>query len=736
MRFGGAQAGIVCTASEVLPGISNYFLGGDPRRWQTGVPNFAKVTARGIYPGIDAVFYGSERRLEYDLIVAPGADPRQIRLVFDGGPGPRIAADGSLVLDSGNGVLRQLAPVVYQDDAHGRRHSVPGRYVLRGPDVVGFEVAEYDHDRALVLDPVLVYSSYLGGSGGDFAASIAVDAAGNTYIAGGTHSFDFPVAGNPRQPVLHNGESAFVSKLNASGSALVYSTYLGGSGNGDWARAIAIDKAGNAYVTGTALSHDFPVAGTPVQASIADGGGCICGDAFVTKLNATGSALVYSTFLGGSNPDYATGIALDAAGDAFVVGVTASPDFRVAGTPLQATFHGPAFTGNGVIQGDGFVAKLNPAGSALLYSTYLGGSGADFPTGVAVNAAGNAFVTGDTTSFNFPIAGTPFQSVSHGGTTSDEFGDAFVSKVNPTGSALVYSTYLGGHGDEASEAIAVDTAGNAYVAGFTRSVDFPVSATPLQKNFAGGGSFGDDAFLTKLNAGGSALVYSTYLGGAGDESAYGIAVDALGDAFVTGHTNSSNFPQVTPVQAGYGGSGPGFDPSGDAFVAKVNPGGSALLFSTYLGGSGDDSGQAIAIDGGGNAYVAGDTLSLNFPTAGVPFQKTYHGGSAYDGDAFVAKLSTAPAVTVAPPTNLTASANPGRKVTLHWKDNANNEDSYRIELKTGTAVFKEVAFVPANRNTTVLSGLVARARYSFRVRARKGSVNSTYSNSVAVTTLP
>jgi Beta-propeller repeat len=650
LRFAGAAAHPVLTGLDPLPGTSNYFIGNDPARWHTGVPTFSRVRAQGLYPGIDVVFYGNERQLEYDLVVAPGADLRRVRLTFAGTEPPRVDGGGNLVLRGAVGELRQLAPVVYQQGADGRRHGLRARYVRRGRSTVGFEVAGHDRTRALVLDPVLVYSTYLGGSKGDTAGGIAVDGSGSAYVTGGTLSLDFPTAGNPRQRTLPTSttfENAFVSKLSADGSALIYSTYLGGSGvsvgdyhAGDYGSAIAVDGAGNAYVTGLAISRDFPVAGSPVQPKIADASNCICGDAFVAKLDPGGSTLVYSTYLGGSNPDAGSAIAVDSSGHAFVAGYTASPDFRTAGQPLQPAYHGPAFTGSGALMGDGFVAKLDPSGSALVYSTFLGGSGGDFVNGVAVDAAGNAYVTGATASSNFPTAGSPLQR-SYGGGSSGGSGDAFVAKVDAAGSALVYSTFLGGSGDDAGEAISIDGAGNAYVTGYTRSTNFPIAGSPLQGKFAGGASFGDDTFVAKLNPAGSALVYSTYLGGSGDESGYGIAVDGAGNAYVTGHTNSTNFPQVSPVQGGYGGASPGSDPFGDAFVAKLNPTGSALVYSSWLGGSADDVGNGIAIDGAGNAYVAGETFSSNFPTAGTPYQKAYHGGDGFDGDAFIAKVAAA-----------------------------------------------------------------------------------------------
>ncbi len=457
-------------------------------------------------------------------------------------------------------MVRQLAPRAYQMTG-GRRRPVASRYVLSG-DRVSIRLGAYDHHRALVIDPTVT---------------------------------------------------------------LAYSTYLGGSGEeGDSGQGIAVDSAGDAYVTGTTTSTDFPTH-DPLQPENASGGGDVS-NAFVAKLNPAGSALLYSTYLGGSGlgafGDSGLGIAVDSAGDAYVTGNTASSDFPTH-NPLQPEF------GGGGSDGDAFVAKLNPAGSALLYSTYLGGSGGDFGQGIAVDTAGDAYVTGYTNSSDFPTH-DPLQRKA-----SDTSGDgnAFVAKLNPAGSALLYSTYLGGSRDDSGQGIAVDTAGDAYVTGYTNSPDFPTH-NPLQRKFGGRGGFAGptgDAFVAKLNPAGSALLYSTYLGGSDDDSAQGIAVDTTGDAYVTGNTNSTNFPTHDPLQPKFRGDHAGF--IGDAFVAKLNPAGTALLYSTYLGGSGDDSGQGIAVDTAGDAYVTGDTNSSDFPTHN-PLQPKLPGF----GNLFVAKL--------------------------------------------------------------------------------------------------
>jgi hypothetical protein len=430
---------------------------------------------------------------------------------------------------------------------------------------------------------------------------------------------------NALQPANGGGFSdAFVTKINPAGTALVYSTYLGGSGD-DRGRGLAVDSAGNAYVIGTTMSTDFP---TQNALQPANGSGLT---AFVTKINALGSALVYSTYLGGSIGEDGQGIAADSVGNAYVTGVTASTDFPTK-NPLQPALNGYA---------DAFVSKINPAGSALVYSTYLGGSLGDTGYGIAVDSTGNAYITGFTESTDFPTK-NPLQAALNGEA------NAFVSKINPTGLALVYSTYLGGSGADFGAGIAVDRIGRAYVTGPTSSTDFPTK-NPLQAALDGDG----DAFVSKLNRAGSALVYSTYLGGSGGDGGSGIAVDSAGDAYVTGRTNSTDFPTKNPLQPTYGGG------DDDAFLAKLNPTGRVLVYSTYLGGSGfDGQGSGIAVGSTGDVYLSGATNSNHFPTK-KPLQAANAGGF----DAFVVKIDVRAVTT----TTLSSSPNPstyGQAVTF------------------------------------------------------------------------
>ncbi len=599
---------------EQLPGKVNYFLDNDPKQWHTNIPTYAKVQYQQVYPGVDMVYYGNQRQLEYNFVIAPGTDPNTIKLALLGADNLEVDAQGNLVLHTTGGQIQLYKPLFYQE-VDGVRQAILGGYVLQDQHVVRFRVEGYNPIRPLIIDPVLAYSTFLGGSGGDNGLGIAVDQKGNAYVTGNTFAPDFPTK-NPLQPTSGGGnEDAFVAKLNPEGSALVYSTYLGGSSN-DVGDGIAVDAKSNAYVTGTTSSTDFPTE-NPLQPT--SGGGNE--DAFVAKLNPEGSALVYSTYLGGSLSDYGYGIAVNVIGNAYVTGVTYSTDFPTE-NPLQPTSGG----GNE----DAFVAKLNPEGSALVYSTYLGGSGSEgevgkLGSGIAVDTKGNAYVTGSTSSTDFPTK-NPLQPT-YGGRNYD----AFVAKLNPEGSFLIYSTYLGGSLSDYGSGIAVDAKDNAYVTGLTNSTNFPTK-NPLQPTL--GGEPGN-AFVAKLNPEGSFLIYSTYLGGSRGDYGQSIAVDAKGNVYVTGTTSSTDFPTKNPLQ-------PPFDRyNTDAFVAKLNPEGSALVYSTHLGGGRFDFGYAIAVDTKANAYVTGSTSSTDFLTKN-PLQPTFSGsfqGGNTPFNAFVTKIT-------------------------------------------------------------------------------------------------
>lgn len=591
----GANPEPKAVGADELAGKSHYFLGSDPAAWKTDVPQYARVELRDVYPGVDLTYYGNEGQIEYDFVVAPGADPKCIRFRVEGARSIRLDKVGNLALSADGGELVHRAPVLYQE-LDGKRQSVIGRYVRYGGTEIGFEIGSYDSARPLVIDPVLSYSTYLGGSGSDLARGIAIDSSGNTYIVGSTESLNFPTA-SPLQAGSAGSSDAFVAKLNASGSALLYSTYLGGSSY-DVGLGIAVDPSGNAYVTGSTFSPDLPTA-NPLQASV---GGMA--DAFVAKLNPSGSALLYSTYLGGTDYERGEHIAVDPSGHAYVTGWTGSLNFPTA-SPLQVSYAGTT---------DAFVAKLTASGSAFVYSTYLGGNSGEIGWGITTDSSENAYVTGSTFSTNFPTA-----NALHANNAG--FGDVFIAKINPSGSAFVYSTYLGGENQEDGTAIAVDASGNVYVAGFTHSPNFP-TVNPFQSVLAGT----KDAFVAKLNASGSALTYATYLGGTGADSAAAIAVDSSGDAYVAGTTGSTNFPLANPLQSTHAGND-------DAFVTKLTSSGAALAFSTYLGGSGHEDAFAMAVHSAGDVRVTGGTASTNFPTAS-PLQAANAGSD----DAFFFKI--------------------------------------------------------------------------------------------------
>jgi hypothetical protein len=636
MQLVGSAADPQVQGVDALAGKVNYFRGKDSGSWQTKVPIYRRVKYSAVYPGVDLIYYGQSQQLEYDFIVAPGADPSTIKLGFAGVEQTTVDAQGDLVLKTVGGPLRFQKPIVYQING-GRRHTIEGGYVHRSPHEIGFHVGAYDRTRPLIIDPVLSYSTYLGGSGSDAGTSIAVDATGAVYVSGYTSSTDFPTVSAVQPARKGRGSDLFVAKFTPDGSALVYATYLGGSDPDELRADIAVDSAGAAYVIALTYSSDFP---TVNAFQPANNGGR---DAVVAKLSADGSRLIYSTYLGGSGFESGNAIAVDLAGAAYIAGETNSPDFPVVNA-LQPTL---------LDSGDAFVAKLAPDGSSLLYSTYLGSSLIDIAYDIAVDSLGAAYVVGFTEyAQDFPLV-NPLQGP--GGST-----DAFVSKFAPDGTRLIYSTRLGGSGYELGSGIAVDASGAAYVTGATESSDFP-TMNALQPQLGGNTV---DAFVVKIAPEGGAMIYGTYLGGSQEDGGSGIAVDTAGAVSVTGTTGSANvtgtgsadFPTMNPIQRTLGGLH-------DAFVSKLSPDGASLVHSTYLGGRDDDIGRGITVDLTGATYVTGQTQSRDFPTVNAlqpPFGADACSGAS---DAFVVKitedsLASSPAGASLPssPTNESMSA--------------------------------------------------------------------------------
>ncbi len=604
LKFLGTGSGIIPVGIQRMPGTVNYFVGSDPSKWRVGVPTFARLEYPAVWPGVNVDFYGTGSGLEYDFVVAPGADPTKIKFDFSGARSLRLGTSGNINIGLGSGTLSQLRPVAYQV-LDGNRVLVPAGYVVDPSGGVTLKLGTYNGAAQLVIDPALVYATYLGGSGWDYPLGIAVDAAGSAYVTGYTNSPDFPNNGGA-YTADQGGYDAFVTKLNPTGTAAVYSTYLGGSGD-DYGNSIAVDSSGDAVIAGQTFSSNFPI--TPGALQSAQGG------AFVAKLSPSGSSLMYATYLGGLN-DFADGIGIDSAGDAYAVGGTSSASFPTTPGAFQTMFAGGGL--------DLFVSKVNPTGTALIYSTYIGGTGSDYPFGIAVDSAGSAYVTGSTESHDYPTTANAFQR-SYTVTVQD----GFVTKLDPTGSTLAYSTYLGGSGaDNYGESIAVDASGDAFVTGATDDATFPTTPGAFQATYQGG----QDGFVTKVNPTGTGLIYSTYLGGTGSDLPFGIAVDSSGEAYVTGSTQSANFPTTADAfQTTYSGG------TQDGFVSRLDPGGTTLSYSTYLAGAGADNwGQSIAVDGAGDAFIAGGTDVATFPSTPGAFQGTYHGGG---NDGFVAEIA-------------------------------------------------------------------------------------------------
>jgi hypothetical protein len=646
LRFAGASP----TPPEGrIPGIAkvNYFFGSDSDRWRTGLPTCEEIVYRNLWPEIDLVFRGQGRELKYEFIAYPGADINNISLDFSGVDDLVLDKNGDILISTPFGILTDKKPVSFQL-IDGNKVPLASNFVVTksesGENRCGFRVSDnYSPDYTLVIDPSLGFPPFPKREGIDSGLGIAIDNAGNAYVTGFTDSPDFPVTSGAFQAERKGSMNAFVSVINtgATGAAaLVYSTYLGGCVL-DVGFGIAVDNNGLIYVTGATESSDFPVTSGAFQGKLNG-----FKNAFVSVLNpnATGTAvLVYSTYLGGCVLDVGFGIAVDNSGNAYLTGFTESPDFPVTAGAFQGRLNGIK---------NAFLSVLNTGATggtpALAYSTYLGGSSFDEGYGIAVDASGAAYITGFTYSKDFPVTSGAFQAAlnsKHGGA------NAFVSKFRvPSGRsatgtpALAYSTYLGGSLFDQGYGIAVDASNNAYVTGFTRSIDFPVTSGAFQTalNSILGGT---NAFVTKLNTGANgarSLVYSTYLGGTTCDEGHGIAVDTAGNAYVTGFTYSKDFPvtasafQSTLKSIHSGGS--------NAFVSQINTsrsGNSSLAYSTYLGGSGSDVGNGIAVDRFGDAYVTGRTESHDFPVTSGAYQPKLSGHI----NAFVSEINTSAAGT-------------------------------------------------------------------------------------------
>ena len=572
LRFQGASQTALMAGREILPGKSNYFIGNDPTQWRTDVPQYARVHTEDVYPEIVADFYGTAGRLEYDFLLAPGADPSCIRLRFDGHQAVELSGEGDLIVHLRGGDLIQKRPAGYQLKG-GVRHPVPVHYHMLDDQSIAFEVGAYDQRLPLVIDPSFVYSTRFGGSVQDEPRGIAIDSTGAAYITGLTYSPDFPTV----QPIQsRNGDiygqtpDVFISKLNPSGTQFIYSTYLGGSRD-DLPSAIAVDALGSTYVTGNTISSDFPTVNALQPLYSGEG------DAFIAKLNPSGSALMYSTFLGGSGGgNYGNAIAVDSTGSTYVAGLTGSTNF-----PVQNAYQSHLAGGS-----DAFLLKVNPSGTALVFSTYFGGSGSDGISALGLEAStGNIIVAGNTQSHDLPTLNA-FQNTlapTSGGAT-------FVSKFNSTASALIYSTYLGGSVMDEMSGLALDSSDDVYVIGSTASQDFPITSGAIEPL----PEIASICFISKIANTGN-LLASTFLGGHYGGGCAGIGIDSTGNVLVTGTAGGIDHPVFAAIQDTFG-QGP------DAFLTKLSPDLSSLIFSTLLGFN--SAGSALALDPAGSAYVA------------------------------------------------------------------------------------------------------------------------------------
>jgi hypothetical protein len=601
MRIEGANSTPFVSGVQEQVARANYFIGNDPSKWIQDVETYSGVSYSDVYRGVDLMFHSNARQLEYDFTVAPGGNTDDIRLRFEGVDDLVLAKEGALILHTPAGELRHERPIAYQEK-DGSRLPVAAAFKQLTDGAIGFQVGAYDQTRPLVIDPVLLYSTYAGGSASDFGRAIAADGEGNAYLVGDSFSSDFLFRAST------TNSDVFVGRLSTDGLFLTYS-FFGGAKN-ESATGLVVDGSGNVYLCGTTESPDFPQVnsvGSALQGT---------SDAFVIKISADFVMFFYSTLIGGSGQETGVSVAIDSMGSAYISGRTTSQDFPLVGA-IQPVYGGG--------DSDAFVSKISPDGKTLVYSTYLGGSGTEDlmeRSGISVDATGNAYVTGDTQSTNFPLNNALQPAKSGNASTSD----GFVSVINPSGSGFVYSTYLGGANDDFGLGIGTDPSGNAYVCGSTKSTSFPGSTSTRTSTTT------SDAFVAKLNPSGSAISYLTFIGGAnGNEAANAIAVDSVGRAAIAGSAGDG-MTTVHSIQSFFRG-GPE-----DALVARLGTIGS-VEFSTYLGGSGDDVALGVAIAPSGPAqgyvYVTGSTDSQDFLTLGA-LRSTNAGAR----DIFIAKMDT------------------------------------------------------------------------------------------------
>ena len=710
LRFLASNPKVEPRGSGLAAGVVNDLHGSDPTKWQTNIAQFRDVIYSDLWPGIDLKLREQSGVLKYEFHVRPGASPADIQLAYGGADDLAVSDAGALQIATPLGTLEDSVPLSYQMIGSVRT-PVPSHYVLgnsaNSVHRFSFDAGNYDPNQELVIDPGVQYSTFLGGNSAEIPNGIAVDASGNAYVSGTTQSPDFPttVGAFDRTGAAQNFSEVFVSKLNPAGTGLVYSTFVGGS-DMETGRRIAIDSAGNAYVTGQTKSSNFPTTGGAFDPTLNIPPNCPrCAvdntDGFVFKLNAAGSALVYSTYLGGTDIDSPRSIAIDGSGNAYVTGETlSSVDYPTTAGSFSRTLKGAY---------EVFVTKLNPTGSALVYSTFLGGSLSDNGERVAVDSGGNAYIMGFSGSADFPTTPGAFDTTYNGSF------DVTLTKLNPAGSALVYSTFLGTSDFDSGNGLTVDGAGSAYVTGSAPLASFPTTPGAYDTIFNN-----SDGFVTKFNPSGSDLVYSTFIGGSDFDAVNSIVLDPAGNAWLGGGTSSVDYPVTADA------SDSTYNGSGDATISELNSTGSALLFSTFLGGSNGEGSYDIAREPGGDVFVTGQTFSQDFPATVGAFDRVWNGDlSIFWGDGFVTRLDlqadgsappAPPAVPSAPvltsPTNASSQPQP---ITFHWNV-ASSAVSYTIQIDDSSGFTAPLVRDQSVTSTTFVASGLATTTHFWRVR--------------------
>jgi hypothetical protein len=677
MQLLNAEKNVGQEGNSKRQGYYNYFIGNDQNKWASFVPLYDNVDLQGVYKNIDVKYYYENGTLRYDYKVKPGAEISQIKFMFEGQDGLSINSNGELILNTSIGEVTHGKIYAYQMEGAAQKE-VDCKFEQRDDGTIGLKALNFDAKKELIIDP-LVYSTFIGGIGNnnDQGKSIAVDAGGNVYITGYTGHGDFPIITGAYQDTLAGFQNAFVTKLNSTGTALIYSTFIGGNYT-ETGTSIAVDAAGDAYITGSTRSKNYPTTKGAFQTSLSG-----TQNVFVTKLNAAGSSLLYSSYLGGNNWDYGNSIAIDTGGSAYLTGYTASSNYPTTVGAFQTTFGAKYY--------NVFVTKFNSAGAGLVYSTFIGGNNYDVGNSIVVDLKGNAYVAGYTGSSNYPTTAGAFQTNFGGGVYN-----AFVTKLNSAGSALVYSSYVGGSNFDQATSITVDTGGNAYITGNAQSSNYPTTVGAFQTALLGSGS----AFVTKLNSTGGALAYSTFIGGNNYDYGTAIVLDDTGSAYITGYTSSSNYP--TTIGA-YQTTLAGYQ---NAFISNLNSTGSALAYSTFIGGNSDDLGFSIALDKGGNAYIDGATNSSNFPITNGAYQTNMSGGGS---TFFVTKLNLSRATSI----QLNNSSIPGKyELSQNYPNPFNPGTVINYALPFSSSVKIEVYNVLGENVTELLNAQKTAGYYS------------------------